>query len=109
VCGALLGESIPAAISARSAAAWIHLVVFGSIVGYSSYIYLLRHARPSVAMSYAYVNPAIAVLLGATIGGEKLGWPTLASTALIGAGVAIGMRVSGRSPAPRREESSHCT
>jgi drug/metabolite transporter (DMT)-like permease len=108
-CGALLGETLPAAISVRSVAAWIHLIVFGSIVGYSSYIYLLRHARPSVAMSYAYVNPAIAVVLGATIGGEKLGWATLASTALIGAGVAIGMRVSGRSPVRPREESSHCT
>jgi drug/metabolite transporter (DMT)-like permease len=109
LCGALLGERLPDAISMRSVAAWLHLVVFGSIVGYSSYIYLLRNARPSVAMSYAYVNPALAMVLGATLGGEKLGFATLVSTTLIAVGVAVGMRVSGRSPAMQREASSRCT
>ena len=48
-------------------------LVFGSLVAFSAYNYLLRTARPTVAMSYAYVNPALAVALGAVFGGETVG------------------------------------
>jgi drug/metabolite transporter (DMT)-like permease len=83
----VLGEHVPHAFEWSSVAAWAYLVVFGSLVGFSAYSWLLAHSRPAVAMSYAYVNPVIAVLLGAALGGEHLGWATLGATALIGGGV----------------------
>jgi len=61
----------------------------GSLVGYCAYLYLLRNARPAVAMSYAYVNPMLAVLLGAVFAGEVIGWPAAVATALIATGVMI--------------------
>lgn len=93
----LLGEHMPAELAARSVLAWGYLVVFGSLVGFSAYSWLLAHSRPAVAMSYAYVNPVIAVLLGAALGGEHLGWATLGATVLIGGGVMAAV-VLGRKP-----------
>jgi drug/metabolite transporter (DMT)-like permease len=84
----MVSESAPAHVSFRAVFAWAYLVVVGSLVGFTAYVYLLRHARPAVAMSHAYVNPIFAVLLGAAIGGEPIGWTTLVSMSLIAAGVA---------------------
>jgi len=50
-----------------------YLASFGSIVGFSAYIWLLHHVRPALAGSYAYVNPVIAVVLGAWLAGERFG------------------------------------
>ena len=50
-----------------------YLTVFGSIIAYSAYLYLLKTVRPAAATSYAYVNPAVAVLLGVTFAGEHVG------------------------------------
>lgn len=61
-----------AAITQKAFFAWIYLIVFGSIVGFSSYIWLLDAAGPSRASTYAYVNPAIAVFLGWALAGEEL-------------------------------------
>ncbi|PYE55335.1 drug/metabolite exporter YedA [Deinococcus yavapaiensis] len=64
-----------------SLVALAYLVVFGSIVAYSAYLYLLENTRPAVATSYAYVNPVVAVILGVGFGGEaltSLGWAALA-------------------------------
>jgi drug/metabolite transporter (DMT)-like permease len=83
----VLGESMPATMPWRSVAAWGYLVVFGSVVGFTAYSWLLKNARPAVALSYAYVNPIVAALLGALIGGETLGWPVAIATALIASGV----------------------
>lgn len=66
-----------------SVLAWLYLCVFGSLVGYSAYTYLLKHARPAVATSYAYVNPVMAVALGAAVGGEAVGPATLVAVVLI--------------------------
>ena len=58
------------------AAGWLalaYLTVFGSIIAYSAYLYLLKTVRPAAATSYAYVNPAVAVLLGVTFAGEHFG------------------------------------
>lgn len=73
------------AITGRSWAAWAYLVVFGSLVGFSSYIYVLRHASPAVASTYAYVNPMVAVLIGWGVGGE-----TLSSRILLAAAFIVG-------------------
>lgn len=67
--------------STASLVALAYLVVFGSLVAYSAYLYLLEHTRPAVATSYAYVNPVVAVILGVGFGGETLtglGWAALA-------------------------------
>jgi len=93
----VLGEHLPTELVWGSVLAWGYLVVFGSLVGFSAYSWLLAHSRPAVAMSYAYVNPVIAVLLGAALGGEHLGWATLGATVLIGGGVMAAV-VIGRIP-----------
>ncbi|UBV44043.1 drug/metabolite exporter YedA [Deinococcus taeanensis] len=67
--------------SAASLWALAYLTVFGSLVAYSAYMYLVAHTRPALATSYAYVNPVVAVLLGVGFGGETLGplgWVALA-------------------------------
>ena len=73
VLALVTGESVEVP-SARSALALAYLVVFGSIVGYTAYQYLLTHTRPAVASSYAYVNPVVAVLLGTVLVDEELSW-----------------------------------
>ena len=88
-----IGEHLPVAVEWRGAVAWIYLVVFGSLVGFTAYAYLLRQTRPALAMSYAYVNPVVAVVLGTFLGGERLpvraftaGAAVLGSVALISLG-----------------------
>jgi drug/metabolite transporter (DMT)-like permease len=69
--GSLLrGEPI-GPVSVRAAGALAYLVVFGSLVAYSAFGWLLKNARPALATSYAYVNPIIALALGAALGGER--------------------------------------
>ncbi|MFO0660928.1 MAG: drug/metabolite exporter YedA [Polyangiaceae bacterium] len=86
--GLIRGEQLPAHPPVRALLAMGYLIVFGSLVAFSAYTYLLRNTRPSVAMSYAYVNPALAVLLGAWWQGEHVGGETLGATLLIVLGVA---------------------
>lgn len=77
------------------AAGWFalaYLTLLGSIVAFSAYLYLLKHVRPAAATSYAYVNPVVAVLLGVTFAGERIGteeW--LAMTVIVSAVVLIGL------------------
>lgn len=87
----VVGEPVPA-LASISGEAWlwfVHLVVFGSLVGFLAYQYLLMNARPAVAMSYAYVNPVLAVILGATVGGEHVSPNALIALALICAAVFL--------------------
>jgi drug/metabolite transporter (DMT)-like permease len=63
-------------------------MVFGSIIGFSAGVHLLRNAPASIATSYAYVNPVLAVLLGATLGGERIAPSALIAGLLVVAGVA---------------------
>ena len=88
------GEHLPAHVPVRSWLALGYLVVFGSLVGFTAYSWLLRHARPVVATSYAYVNPVLAVLIGAALYGEPLGWTTAVANVLIVGAVmlAVGTR-----------------
>lgn len=85
----LAGEQIPAAPSIRSIAAMVWLAIFGSLLGYTAYTYLLKNVRPALATSYAYVNPVLAVLLGAWIGGERIAATALLAMPFILAGVAL--------------------
>ncbi len=72
------------AASARSVAAVAYLCIFGSLVGFSAFSYLLRHTRPALATSYAYVNPVIAVVLGVAFAGERFG-----VTSILGASIVL--------------------
>jgi drug/metabolite transporter (DMT)-like permease len=76
-------------VSWLAAGSLVYLILFGSVLGYSSYIWLLRVTRPAVVSSYAFVNPVVAVVLGAAIGGEALTGRVLASAAVIVCGVVV--------------------
>ncbi len=86
---ALSGERVPEHVPGEAIAALLYLIVFGSLLGVSAYTFLLRATRPTVATSYAYVNPIVAVLLGVLVGGETIGPTALLAGALILAGVAL--------------------
>jgi drug/metabolite transporter (DMT)-like permease len=77
------------AISLRSALALGYLIVFGSLVAFSAYGWLLKHTTSARVATYAYVNPVIAVFLGWTLAGEPLTVQTLISAAIIVAAIAI--------------------
>jgi drug/metabolite transporter (DMT)-like permease len=100
VAGAAMGEVgrvHPAAISTGSLAAFGFLVVFGSIIAFTAYGWLLQSGAPSVIVStYAYVNPGVAVLLGWLFAGEGVGGRELAAGAVILA--SVGMLVFARHP-----------
>lgn len=86
--GLALGDAARWRFSATGIGALVYLIVFGSIVGYTSYFYALRHAPPTIVGTYAYVNPVIAVLLGHVILDEPVGPRTLLAMALILGAVA---------------------
>ncbi len=88
----LRGEHIPAGVSAHAWLAVAYLAVFGSLVGFTAYSWLLRNARPTVATSYAYVNPVIAVIIGAALYGEPIGVSTIVANVLIGGAVMLALR-----------------
>jgi drug/metabolite transporter (DMT)-like permease len=97
VAGLLRGEVADLDVGAVGWTAWAgaaYLVVFGSMLAFTAYAWLLRNARLSLVTTYAYVNPAVAVLLGALFLGERLTGQTLVASALILVGV--GLVVSGR-------------
>jgi len=85
----LAGNLSRATWAPRSLAAVAYLVVCGSWIGYTAYIWLLRHCEPAKVATYAYVNPIVAVLLGAGFAGEKLSMRVLIAAALIIGSVAI--------------------
>ncbi len=76
-------------VSLSSVLALGYLIVFGSLLGFTSYIWLLRSVAPSAASTYAYVNPVVAVFLGWALGGEPLTARTLVSAAIIVGAVVI--------------------
>jgi drug/metabolite transporter (DMT)-like permease len=85
----LTGERLPAHPPAASILAIAYLAVFGSIIAFSAYLFLVKHARPTLTASYAYVNPPVAVLLGALIAGEHVGMAEIGGMVVILVGVAI--------------------
>jgi drug/metabolite transporter (DMT)-like permease len=75
--------------STRSLLGFAYLVTFGSLIGFTAYLYLLAHTTAAKAATYAYVNPVVAVLLGWALAGEPVTSRTLVAAAVILAGVAI--------------------
>ena len=76
-------------MSPTSKWAWIYLVLIGSIVGYGAYIWLLNNTSLSLASTYAYVNPVIAVMLGLIVLSEPVDWPLFLGGAVVLSGVAL--------------------
>jgi drug/metabolite transporter (DMT)-like permease len=84
------GEGVHiAAFSLRSVLALGYLIVFGSIIAFTVFTWLLTVASPSRISTYAYVNPVVAVLLGWALAGEAAGWNVWLATVVIVAGVAL--------------------
>jgi drug/metabolite transporter (DMT)-like permease len=88
--GALLfGERFPATPAISSTLALGYLAVAGSLIGFSAYLYLLNTVRPALATSYAYVNPPVAVVVGALFAGEAIHGLDLIAMAVILGGVGL--------------------
>jgi drug/metabolite transporter (DMT)-like permease len=95
-----------AAVSLRSWLSFAYLVTFGSLLAFTTYMWLLRVARPSVVSTYAYVNPLVAVFLGALLGGETLTANVgLATAMILGAVALIALRRRPAKPAIATTES----
>jgi drug/metabolite transporter (DMT)-like permease len=78
--------------SGSSILGWIYLVTFGSIVGYTAYVWLLASAPLSLVSTYAYVNPIVAIMLGVLFRNEHLTWPLLIGAVIVVAAVALVVR-----------------
>ena len=89
---AILGEFKGFRLQAVSARAWFalaYLIVAGSIIGFTAYVWLIHHESPTRVGTYAYVNPVVAVLIGYSLGGEALGARTLMGTLLVLVSVVV--------------------
>jgi drug/metabolite transporter (DMT)-like permease len=78
--------------STASVLGWIYLVTFGSVVGYTAYVWLLANAPLGIVSTYAYVNPVVAIILGVLFRGEHLTWRLLIGAAVVVVAVAIVVR-----------------
>lgn len=98
------GRFHPSAFSARSVLALAYLIVFGSLVGYTAYVWLLRVVHPARASTFAYAHPVVAVFLGWAIAGEPLRLPTVLAMAVIVVAVVLVNtgREEGQSPGGRQ-------
>ena len=103
-------------VSTRSIVSFVYLVVAGSILGYTAYVYLLGVVSAAKAATYAYVNPVIAVLLGWAFANEPITMRTIVAAAVVLAGVAIittaqgrGSATTGEHPVPRQPDEPQRT
>ncbi len=83
------GEWSRLSFTTRTAGAMVYLVIFGTILGYSSYVYALKYLPVSTVSLYAYVNPIIAVILGTLILSEPFSLRILVAAALVFAGIGV--------------------
>ena len=100
LAAALVGEFRGFHAQAVSRGAWLalaYLIVAGSIVGFTAYVWLLHHESPTKVGTYAYVNPVVAVLVGYFLGGEAIGPRTIVGTLL----VLVSVVVITTTPKPR--------
>jgi drug/metabolite transporter (DMT)-like permease len=92
IVAALLGEFRGFRAQGVSFGAWlalVYLIVAGSIIGFTAYIWLLHHESPTKVGTYAYVNPVVAVVIGYFLGGEALGPRTVIGTLLVLVSVVV--------------------
>ena len=92
IAAAALGEFRGFHPAASRATAWfalLYLIVAGSIVGFTAYVWLLHHQSPTKVGTYAYVNPVVAVLVGYFLGGEALSMRTILGTLFVLVSVVV--------------------
>jgi drug/metabolite transporter (DMT)-like permease len=92
ITAAALGEFRvfhPSTVSRGAWLALLYLIVAGSIIGFTAYIWLIHHESPTKVGTYAYVNPVVAVLVGYFLGGEALGLRTILGTLLVLVSVVV--------------------
>ncbi len=89
----------PWAVSRGAWLALLYLIVAGSVVGFTAYVWLIHHESPTKVGTYAYVNPLVAVVVGYFLGGEALGLRTVAGTLLILVSVVVITTAGSNAPA----------
>ncbi|MEJ5261164.1 MAG: EamA family transporter [Ignavibacterium sp.] len=89
ILGIILGETSAISFSQDGILSLVYLIIFGSIIGYGSYIYAIEHLPLSLVSTYAYINPIIAVFLGWLVLDEKLNIYMIVAAVLIIAGVML--------------------
>jgi drug/metabolite transporter (DMT)-like permease len=102
LAGGALGEFRgfhPAAVSGEVWIALVYMIVAGSILGFTAYVWLIHHESPTKVGTYAYVNPVVAVLIGYFLGGEGLGLRTILGTLLVLVSVVVITTTPARKPA----------
>ncbi len=87
----------PARVTRGAILAMVFLIVFGSVIAFSAYLYLLARVRPEVVATYAFVNPVVALALGSAFAGEHLSSRTLTAAAIVI--VAVALITTARAPA----------
>ena len=96
----------PAAVSRAAWFALLYLILAGSILGFTAYVWLIHHQSPTKVGTYAYVNPVVAVLLGYFLGGESLGPRVIVGTLCILVSVVVITTTRTRKPlSPAKERS----
>jgi drug/metabolite transporter (DMT)-like permease len=103
VAGLALGEGTTvnlAGVSAQSLGAYLYLIVFGSVIAFSAYMYVLRHTTVAVATSHSYVNPVVAVFAGWMLAGEILTPRAMVAACVIVGAVALLTLASHREASP---------
>jgi len=89
VVGLAVGERMHGVPALAPTLGMLYLVIAGSILGFTAYVWLLHHVRPALATSYAYVNPPLAMAFGALLGGERFDHHAIGAMVVILAGVLI--------------------
>ena len=103
IAAGMLGEFRtfhPAAVSRGVWFSLVYLIVAGSIIGFTAYLWLLHHESPTKVGTYAYVNPVVAVLIGYFLGGEPLGVRTILGTLFVLISVVVITTTPASKPAP---------
>jgi drug/metabolite transporter (DMT)-like permease len=90
----------PSAISRAAWLALLYLIVFGSLIGFTAYVWLIHHESPTKVGTYAYVNPVVAVLIGYFFGGEALGLRTILGTLFVLVSVIVITTTPAKQAAP---------
>ena len=102
VAAAAFGEFRGFHLQAVSRGVWfalVYLIVFGSIIGFTAYVWLIHHQSPTKVGTYAYVNPVVAVAIGYFLGGETVGPRTLLGTLLVLISVIVITTTRAKKPA----------
>jgi drug/metabolite transporter (DMT)-like permease len=101
LAAAALGEFHRFHPSAISLAAWLsllYLIIAGSIIGFTAYLWLIHHESPTKVGTYAYVNPVVAVVLGYFLGGETIGPRTILGTLFVLVSVVVITTMRAKQP-----------